>query len=70
MLQPALVAVAAAMILTLYEMGNSLKPTSCPECPHCRAKADADQREQDRLRHEYSRRVGLDDREDDDRRIG
>lgn len=69
-LQPlGLVALVGAMFLILYEMGASLKPVVCAECPHCRARAEADAREQDRLAREYARRVGLDD-EDDDRTIG
>lgn len=62
----AVIALAGAMILTLYEMGASLRPATCPECSHCRMRAEADAREQDRLRREYARRVGLPDRDDDD----
>ena len=70
MLQPVgLVALVAAMVITLYDMGSSLKPVSCAECAHCLARAEADAREQERLGREYARRVGLED-EDDDRRIG
>lgn len=66
LLQPlALLALVGAMIITTYEMGSSLKPASCAECPHCRANAAAEAREQDRLRREYARRVGLPADEDD-----
>lgn len=70
MLQPlALVALLVAMIVTLYEMGASLRPARCVECSHCRALAAEEARLQERLSREYARRAGLDD-EDDDRRIG
>jgi hypothetical protein len=69
-LQPlGLVALIGAMAITLYDMGSSLKPATCAECPHCRARAAADAREQERLAREYAKRVGLED-EDDDRTIG
>ena len=71
LLQPTvLAALAGAMIITLYEMGAALRPATCPECSHCRAIADADAREQERLAREYAKRVGLPDRDDeDDRRL-
>ena len=65
-----LLAVLMAMIITLYEMGSALKPSTCPECGPCRAIADAKAREQERLDREYARRIGLGDDEDDERRIG
>ena len=69
MLQPlGLVALAGAMVMTLYEMRTALRPLACPECPHCRAVAEAEAREQERLSREYAKRVGLSD-DDDDRRI-
>jgi hypothetical protein len=69
MLQPAaLVALAVAMIVTLYDLRLSLVPERCAECPHCRARAEADRREQEDLAREYARRHGL-DHEDDHRRI-
>jgi hypothetical protein len=72
MLQPlGLAALVGAMLITLYDLGASLKPVDCPECSHCRARAEADARQQAELGREYARRVGLDDPEDDDgRRIG
>jgi hypothetical protein len=70
-LQPiGLIALAGAMILTLYDLNAAMKPETCSECPHCRAIAEADAREQEELRREYARRVGLADKDDDDRRIG
>jgi hypothetical protein len=65
-----LAALVGAMIITLYDMGVSLRPAACPECSHCRALAEADAAEQERLAREYARRVGLSDEDDDDRRIG
>jgi hypothetical protein len=67
-LQLALVAVVGAMILMLYEMRTALRPVTCPECNHCRARAAADALEQERLARDYARRMGLDE-EDDERRI-
>jgi hypothetical protein len=71
-LQPlGLVALVVAMIVTLYDMGASLRPVACPECVHCRLAAAEDQRQQDLLAREYARRNGLHDPDDDDdRRIG
>lgn len=71
LLQPlGLAALVGAMIITLYEMGAALHPTACPECGHCRAIAETDAREQERLAREYARRIGLPDEDDDDRTIG
>lgn len=71
MLQPlGLLALVVAMIITMYDMGASLRPGTCPECSHCRAAAEADARERERLAREYARSVGLRDDEDDDRKIG
>lgn len=61
-------ALAVAMIFTLYEMADVLKPSTCPECSHCRAIAETAAREQERLNREYARRIGLDE-DDDERRI-
>lgn len=69
-LHPAAVgALLVAMIVTLYEMGASLRPARCHECAHCQAAVAEEARTQERLSREYARRAGLDD-EDDDRRIG
>jgi hypothetical protein len=69
MLQNAgLVALAVAMILTLYDMRAALAPETCPECPHCRARAEADRRQQQELAREYARKHGFDG-DDDDRQI-
>jgi hypothetical protein len=67
--QVGLVALLGAMVITLYEMGASLRPASCPECHHCRGRAEADARNQERLAREYAKRAGLPDKDDDDRRI-
>jgi hypothetical protein len=63
-----LIAVAVAMLVTLYDLRLSLSPETCSECPHCLARADAERRRQEELAREYERRIGLD--EDDDRKIG
>ena len=68
--QVGLVALIGAMVITIYEMGASLRPVSCPECNHCRETAAAKARDQERLAAEYARRVGLPHEDDDDRRIG
>jgi hypothetical protein len=71
MLQPlGLVALVVAMIVTLYEMGASLRPAVCAECPHCRQRAEEDAVRQERLSREYARRNGIDVDDDDERRIG
>ena len=64
----ALLSVAVAMVVTLYDLRMSLIPERCAECPHCRALRDAEQAEQEQLAREYARRHRLDDG-DDDRRI-
>jgi hypothetical protein len=63
-----LIALAAGIIVTAYEMRLSLEPAHCPECPHCRAAALEREAQQHDLQEQYARRHGLDD--DDDRRIG
>jgi hypothetical protein len=63
-----MVAIAVAMIVTMYDLRLSLSPETCSECPHCRARAEAERRRQEELSREYSRKIGLD--EDDDRKIG
>jgi hypothetical protein len=70
-LQPlGLGALFVAMIVTLYDMRASLRPTTCPECRHCQERVAEEARVQDQLAREYARRNGLDNDEDDDRRIG
>jgi hypothetical protein len=71
MLQPiGLGALVVAMIVTLYDMGASLRPSSCPECQHCREVAADDARLQEQLAREYAQRHGLEADDEDDRRIG
>jgi NADH:ubiquinone oxidoreductase subunit F (NADH-binding) len=71
MLQTAgLIALAVAMILTIYDLRASLSPESCSECTHCRERAEADRLRQERLSREYARRHGFDRDDDDHRRIG
>jgi hypothetical protein len=67
-LQLGLVALFGAIILTMYEMGSAMRPVACPECTHCRARAEADRLEQERLARDYARRMNL-PREDDDERL-
>ena len=67
--QVGLLALAGAMVMTLYEMGVALRPSTCAECPHCLAVAEARAREQERLAREYEKRIGLPKDDDDDRRI-
>ena len=65
-----LIALVAAMLITLYEMRTALRPATCPECGHCRTLAASREREQEQLAREYAKRVGLPDEDaDDDRRI-
>jgi hypothetical protein len=68
--QVGIVALIGAMFITIYEMGASLRPATCPECQHCRGLAEAEARDQERLAREYAKRIGLPDKDDDDRRIG
>jgi hypothetical protein len=70
LMQPiTLIALAAGIVVTAYEMRTALEPVHCLECPHCRAAAlEREARQQD-LQEQYARRNRLDD-EDDDRRIG
>ncbi len=64
-----LVALVVAMILTLYDMGASLRPAVCSECPHCRQRAEEEARIQEQLSREYARRNRLDIDDEDDRRV-
>ncbi len=64
----------AAMAGTWVELRNSLKPATCPECPHCREvlrlqqlAAEEETRRQAELRSMYARRYRLDDKDDDSR---
>jgi len=63
-----LIALAIAIIVTMYDLRLSLSPETCSECPHCRARAEAERRRQEELARDYARRMGID--EDDDRKIG
>lgn len=63
-----LVAIAIAILVTMYEMSQSLRPPVCPECDHCRAAAELEARTRESLARDYAKRVGLDD-ENDDRRV-
>jgi len=65
MLQSAgLIALAVAMILTVYDLRASLAPETCDECPHCRARKEEDRRRQEELAREYARKNGLDQDEE------
>jgi hypothetical protein len=64
-----LLALAAAIVVTAYEMRTSLQPGHCSECPRCRAVALADERRQRELQDRFAREHNL-DKDDDDRRIG
>ena len=64
-----LIAIAAAIIVTAYEMRTALEPVNCPECAHCRAAARDREAQQHDLQEQYARRHRLKD-DDDDRRIG
>jgi len=67
MLQTAgLVALAIAMIFTVYDLRASLTPETCSECQHCRERVEAQRLMQERLAKEYARKHGLDRRDDDD----
>ena len=66
----AIFAVLLAMAITAYEMHASLQPVSCPECAHCRAFAAERERRDAELATRYAKSHGIDERDDDDRRIG
>ena len=63
-------AIIVAMFVTLYDMGASLRPAACPECRHCRDRAEEEARVQERLTRKYAQRNNIDIDEDDERRIG
>jgi hypothetical protein len=63
------IALLVAIVITAFEMRASLAPSSCPECPHCRALAEERERRDRELQTWYARSQQLDD-EDDDRKIG
>jgi len=66
MLQTAgLIALAVAMILTVYDLRASLMPETCSECQHCRERAEAQRLAQERLAREYAQKHGFDRRDDD-----
>ena len=70
MLQVAgIVALAVAMLVTIYDLRLSLAPETCSECAHCRARIQAEAQLQEQLAREYARKNGF-DQDDDDRRIG
>jgi hypothetical protein len=68
-LQVGLVALVGAIVLTTYEMGSALRPVTCPECAHCRARLEADRLEQERLAREYARKMNLPDEDERSDRI-
>ena len=65
-----LIALAVAMVMTLFEMRLSLQPDVCPECPHCQARQEAERRLQEDLARQYAQRHGLDRDDEDDGKIG
>jgi hypothetical protein len=70
LLPMALIALFVAILITAYEMRLSLAPTTCDECPHCRALAAERAQEELDLQTWYAHTHGLDGDDDDDRRIG
>jgi hypothetical protein len=66
----ALVLLFVAILVTAYEMRASLAPSSCAECPHCRALAAERARREHELDSWYASSQGFDIDDDDDRRIG
>jgi hypothetical protein len=64
-----LIALAAAIVVTAYEMRTALEPVECKECPHCQAAAIERAAHQQDLQDQYARRHRIDS-DDDDRRIG
>ena len=64
------ISLLVAIVVTLYEMGHSVQPDTCPECPHCQAVAAERERVDEELSRTYAREHGLLPDEDDHRRIG
>ena len=64
------IALAIAMVVTLFEMRLSLQPDTCSECPHCKARLDAERRLQEDLARQYEIRHGLRHDDEDDKKIG
>lgn len=69
--------VLAALVVgiagTWMELRASLEPAACPECVHCRERAEirrlerlAEERRQEELQQAHARRVGLEFRARDD----
>lgn len=67
-LNAALVAALAAMIVVAYELRAALQPPACSECSHCTAATAERARRQHELQVECARQHRL-DVEDDDRRV-
>jgi hypothetical protein len=65
-----LIALAVAMVMTLFEMRLSLQPDTCAECPHCQARLEAERRVQEDLVAQYERRHGIHHDDEDDTKIG
>jgi hypothetical protein len=64
------IALAIAMVMTLFELRLSLQPDTCAECPHCQARLEAERRLQEDLARQYERRHGLGRDDEDDHKIG
>lgn len=64
------ISLLVAIVVTLYEMGHSVRPDTCPECPHCRAATVERERRDEELSRTYAREHRILPDEDDDRRIG
>ncbi|HEX8940994.1 MAG TPA: hypothetical protein VF763_12610 [Candidatus Limnocylindrales bacterium] len=52
----------AAILMAAELLGS--RTAACPECPHCRGLALAEERRQQELQDEYARRVGLEPRDE------
>lgn len=62
-------ALAIAIVLTAYELLASRRPETCPECPHCAARAAEEARQDEELSRTYAREHRLDPDDEDERRI-